>query len=310
MNNQNPTNHEYEYKGLCINGFLMIFFTFIFIPVLIVLSIIWGQSNLVAGIICTVPLFIIFILGCVGYFTQEPNVARVMIFFGKYKGTCKKVGYYWVNPFMNRKKLSLRIQNMDIDPIKVNDKIGNPVLIGMVLVWRIKDTYKVVFDLDSQSLGAQGGISNAALSNFVRIQSDAALREVTGKFAYDNTDLTRTDELTLRDSGNEISELLEHKINERLAMAGIEVVEARINYLAYAPEIAAVMLRRQQASAIITAREKIVEGAVSMVEMALRNLDEKKVVRLTDEQKASMVGNLLAVLCADEPLTPTLNATV
>lgn len=310
MNSQNNTNHEYEYKGLCINGFLMIFFTFVFIPLLLVLSIIWGQSNPVGGIICAVPLFIIFILGCVGYFTQEPNMARVMIFFGKYKGTCKKVGYYWVNPFMNRKKLSLRIQNMDIDPIKVNDKIGNPVLIGMVLVWRIKDTYKVVFDLDSQSLGAQGGISNAALANFVRIQSDAALREVTGKFAYDNTDMTRTDELTLRDSGNEISELLEHKINERLAMAGIEVVEARINYLAYAPEIAAVMLRRQQASAIITAREKIVEGAVSMVEMALRNLDEKKVVKLTDEQKASMVGNLLAVLCADEPLTPTLNATV
>ncbi|MDE6006000.1 MAG: SPFH domain-containing protein [Muribaculaceae bacterium] len=310
MNDQNPINHEYEYKGLCINGFLMIFFTFVFIPVLIALSITWSQSNPAWGIACTVPLFIIFILGCVGYFTQEPNMARVMIFFGKYKGTCKKVGYYWVNPFMNRKKLSLRIQNMDIDPIKVNDKIGNPVLIGMVLVWRIKDTYKVVFDLDSQSLGVQGGISNAALSNFVRIQSDAALREVTGKFAYDNTDMNRTDELTLRDSGTEISELLEHKINERLAMAGIEVVEARINYLAYAPEIAAVMLRRQQASAIITAREKIVEGAVSMVEMALRNLEEKQVVKLTDEQKASMVGNLLAVLCADEPLTPTLNANV
>lgn len=307
----NATDREYEYRGLCINGFLMIFFTFILIPALMILAIVYGgEENPGISVGLTVPLFILFVLSCVGYFTQEPNVARVMIFFGKYKGTCKKVGYYWVNPFLSRKKLSLRIRNMDIDPIKVNDKIGNPVLIGMVLVWKIKDTYKVVFDLDSQSLGAQGGINNTALSNFVRIQSDAALREVTGHFAYDNTDINDSDELTLRDSGSQISELLEKKINERLAMAGIEVVEARINYLAYAPEIAAVMLRRQQASAIITAREKIVEGAVSMVDMALRTLDEKQVVKLTNEQKASMVGNLLAVLCADEPLTPTLNANV
>lgn len=311
MDKTNNIDREYEYKGLCINGFLMIFFTFILIPALMVLAIIsGGEDNPGISVGLTLPLFIIFVLGCVGYFTQEPNVARVMIFFGKYKGTCKKVGYYWVNPFMSRKKLSLRIRNMDIEPIKVNDKIGNPVLIGMVLVWKIKDTYKVVFDLDSQSLGAQGGINNAALSNFVRIQSDAALREVTGHYAYDNTDANNDDELTLRDSGSQISEMLERKINERLAMAGIEVVVARINYLAYAPEIAAVMLRRQQASAIITAREKIVEGAVSMVEMALRTLDEKQVVTLSNEQKASMVGNLLAVLCADEPLTPTLNANV
>ncbi len=312
MDNKNHTNdHEYEYRGLCVNGFLMIFFTFILLPALMILAIVkGGEDNPGLSVGGTIPLFILFVLGCVGYFTQEPNVARVMIFFGKYKGTCKKVGYYWVNPFMSRKKLSLRIRNMDIEPIKVNDKIGNPVLIGMVLVWKIKDTYKVVFDLDSQSLGAQGGINNAALSNFVRIQSDAALREVTGHFAYDNTDAHDDNELTLRDSGSQISEMLERKINERLAMAGIEVVEARINYLAYAPEIAAVMLRRQQASAIITAREKIVEGAVSMVEMALRTLDEKQVVKLSDAQKASMVGNLLAVLCADEPLTPTLNANV
>lgn len=307
----NNQDHEYEYRGLCINGFVMILFTFILIPALIALTIcMTDEDNVGPSMAILLPLFLLFILGCVGYFTQEPNMARVMIFFGKYKGTCKRVGYFWVNPFMSRKKLSLRIQNMDIDPIKVNDKIGNPVLIGMVLVWRIKDTYKVVFDLDSQSLGVAGGINNAALSNFVRIQSDAALREVTGHFAYDNTDAHNEEELTLRDSGSQISEMLEKKINERLAMAGIEVVEARINYLAYAPEIAAVMLRRQQASAIITAREKIVEGAVSMVDMALRTLDEKNVVKLSDEQKASMVGNLLAVLCADEPLTPTLNANV
>lgn len=305
-------NHEFEYKGLCINGFLMIIFTFVLIPVLFGLTIANAdEDHIGTSIAIALPLLVLFIIGCVGYFVQEPNVARVMIFFGKYKGTCKKVGYYWVNPFLNRKKLSLRIRNMDIEPIKVNDKIGNPVLIGMVLVWKIRDTYKVVFDLDSQSLGAQNNsISNLALENFVRIQSDAALREVTGHFAYDQTDSSRPDELTLRDSGQEINDLLEKKINERLAMAGMEVVEARINYLAYAPEIAAVMLRRQQASAIITAREKIVEGAVSMVEMALSTLEEKDVVKLSNDQKASMVGNLLAVLCADEPLTPTLNANV
>lgn len=305
-------NREYEYNGLCINGFVMIFFVFILIPLLILLTGLYlvGSNPIAAGIIICV-LALIFILGCVGYFVQEPNVARVMIFFGKYKGTCKKVGYYWTNPFLIRKKLSLRIRNMDIEPIKVNDKVGNPVLIGMVLVWKIKDTYRVVFDLDSQSLGAQtSSINNAALQNFVRIQSDAALREVTGHFAYDQTDSGNADELTLRDSGQEINDLLERKINERLAMAGMEVVEARINYLAYAPEIAAVMLRRQQASAIITAREKIVEGAVSMVEMALGTLEKKEIVKLTNDQKASMVGNLLAVLCADEPLTPTLNANV
>lgn len=306
------TNREYEYQGLCINGFLMIFFTFILLPALMILIIINTTEDTIGrSVAILLPLFFIFILGCVGYFVQEPNVARVMIFFGKYKGTCKKVGYFWVNPFLNRKKLSLRIRNMDIEPIKVNDKIGNPVLIGMVLVWRIRDTYKVVFDLDSQSLGGQtNSISNQALQNFVRIQSDAALREVTGHFAYDQTDSGTSNELTLRDSGQEINDLLEKKINERLAMAGMEVVEARINYLAYAPEIAAVMLRRQQASAIITAREKIVEGAVSMVEMALTTLEEKNVVTLSNDQKASMVGNLLAVLCADEPLTPTLNANV
>ncbi|MDE6009390.1 MAG: SPFH domain-containing protein [Muribaculaceae bacterium] len=304
-------NHEYEYGGLCVNGFAMIFFTFILIPLLIVATLLLGgEDNLIWTIPISVLLFIIFILGCVGYFVQEPNEARVMIFFGKYAGTCKKIGYYWVNPFLNRSKLSLRIRNMDIEPIKVNDKVGNPVLIGMVLVWRIKDTYKVVFDLDSKSLGSTGGtINQGALEKFVRIQSDAALREVTGHFAYDQSDANNPDEVTLRDGGTTINELLERKINERLAMAGLEVIEARLNYLAYAPEIAAVMLRRQQASAIITAREKIVEGAVSMVEMALERIEKSEIVKLDNEKKAAMVSNLLVVLCTDEPVTPTLNTT-
>ena len=301
-------NQEYEYRGLVINGFAMIFFTFILIPGLIVLfSITLIESVTALGVVLDAILAILFVFGCVGYFVQEPNQARVMIFFGKYRGTCRKTGYYWVNPLMNRKKLSLRIRNMDIEPIKVNDKIGNPVLIGMVLVWKIKDTYKAVFDIDTQGVGNMG-VSNAALEKFVRIQSDAALREVTGKFAYDETD-HNSKELTLRAGGEEINQILEEKLNERLALAGMEVVEARLNYLAYAPEIAAVMLRRQQASAIITAREKIVEGAVSMVKMAMKQLKNENVVTLSEEKKAALVSNLLVVLCADEPSQPVLNTT-
>ena len=297
---------EYEYKGFVINGFGMIFFTFILIPVLFIfINLTLFESSQALSVILDIVLIILFVLGCVGYFVQEPNQARVIIFFGNYKGTCRKTGYFWINPFMTKKKLSLRIRNMDIEPIKVNDKIGNPVLIGMVLVWKIKDTYKAVFDIDTQNT-ITGGFNSNALEKFVRIQSDAALREVTGQFAYDES--TRdSNELTLRSGGEEINELLEHKLNERLALAGMEVVEARINYLAYAPEIAAVMLRRQQASAIITAREKIVEGAVSMVKMALQQLEDEEVVTLDEERKAAMVSNLLVVLCADEPAQPVLN---
>ena len=301
---------EYPYKGLCISGLSMLFFTFILIPAIIV-SVLsaWGDTAPGVAYPVAAVAFIVFILGCIGYFTQEPNEARVMIFFGKYKGTCRQTGYYWVNPFVSRKKLSLRIRNMDIEPIKVNDKVGNPVLIGMVLVWKIKDTYRAVFDIDSQSLvsGVGGSsVSNSALEKFVRIQSDAALREVTGHFAYDQVD-GNPEELTLRDGGDEINELLERKINERLAIAGMEVVEARLNYLAYAPEIAAVMLRRQQASAIISAREKIVEGAVSMVKMALDRIESDDVAKFDDARKAALVGNLLVVLCSDEPAQPVLN---
>lgn len=304
MNEKKGNNREYEFRGLQMNGFVMIFFTFILIPILIGMCWVSGMDEGLAAV-CSTVLAVIFVLGTIGYVVQQPNEARVMIFFGKYVGTLRKEGYMWVNPFVSRKKLSLRIRNMDIDPIKVNDKVGNPVLIGMVLVWRIKDTYRVVFDLDSQSLGAAGGINNAALEHFVRIQSDAALREVTGQFAYDKT-TEHDEELTLRDGGDEINELLERKINERLAMAGIEVVEARLNYLAYAPEIAAVMLRRQQAAAIITAREKIVEGAVSMVEMALSDIEKRGIVRLSEEKKADMVGNLLMILCSDDAAQPVI----
>ncbi len=309
---ENPgTFHEMKetpYVSWAIPGFAMLFFTFILIPaIIIVMMAMFAEENPGLAFGVSVPLFILFILGCMGYVVQEPNEARVMIFFGKYVGTFSKVGYYWLNPFITRRKLSLRVRNMDIDPIKVNDKQGNPVMIGMVLVWKIRDTYRAVFDIDSAS-SANGTFNMRALESFVSIQSDAALREVTGRFAYDTTD-NASDELTLRGGGEEINELLEHKINERLGIAGMEVVEARINYLAYAPEIAAVMLRRQQATAIISAREKIVEGAVSMVEMALDKIEKDNIAEFTADQKANMVSNLLVVLCSDEPATPVLNAS-
>mgnify|MGYP003071391702 CR=1 FL=1 len=236
-----------------------------------------------------------------------------MVFFGNYRGTFYETGFWWVNPFMSAKPVSMRARNLNVDPIKVNDKTGNPILIGLVLVWRIKrdDIYKAVFEIDAAPAAPGQGVSASArmnvLQNFVNVQSDAALRQVAGCYAYDDNGV-KGEALTLRSNSEEINEQLEAKLNERLAMAGIEVVEARINYLAYAPEIAAVMLRRQQADAVIAAREKIVEGAVSMVHMALDRLSDEQVVELDEERKAAMVSNLLVVLCADEAAQPVVNA--
>ena len=206
----------------------------------------------------------------------------------------------------------MRARNLDVEPIKVNDKIGNPVLIGLVLVWKLKDTYKAMFEIDAQTMASKAGVATvagrmSAFEAFVRVQSDAALRQVAGEYAYDDNDQDQG-ELTLRGGGEEINDRLEKQLNERLAMAGMEIVEARINYLAYAPEIAAVMLRRQQATAIISAREKIVEGAVSMVKMALDKLSGEEIVELDEDKKAAMVSNLLVVLCADEPAQPVVNS--
>ena len=204
---------------------------------------------------------------------------------------------------------------MDVPPIKVNDKNGNPIMIGLVLVWKIADTYKAVFDIDVDTLTstAQHGEQNQqsqqqlkGYDSFVHVQSDAALRKVAGHYAYDNID-HNSSELTLRSGAEEINNQLEEELRSRLSIAGIEIVEARINYLAYAAEIASVMLRRQQADAIISAREKIVEGAVSMVELALNKLSEREVVQLDEEKKATMVSNLLVVLCADESASPVIN---
>lgn len=309
---------EFSYEGRVYNGFVMLLLS-ILIPFIVAgFFYLLPEDSEILMIIIGIFAFFVEILVLCGFFILQPNQARVMIFFGKYRGTYRNTGFFWVNPFINKKKISLRIRNMDIAPIKVNDKVGNPVMIGMVLVWKVKDTYRAVFDVDAGDVSPikissdgkisadQGDAVAKALNDFVGIQSDAALREVTGKYAYDEESGSHED-ITLRSDANEINEQLEAKLNDRLAMAGIEVVEARLNYLAYAPEIAAVMLRRQQASAIISAREKIVEGAVSMVKMALDQLSEDNIVELDEERKASMVSNLLVVLCADEPAQPVLN---
>lgn len=305
-------NQEFSFKGFTMNGFAMLFIN-LAITALAGVILYFGVDAEDGWLITLGSLLLLTtIINWCGFVMVEPNEARVMMFFGKYRGTYKTVGYHWINPFVNTKKLSLRARNLDAQPIKVNDKQGNPVMIGMVLVWRLKDTYKAMFEIDSQTMASNAATVGAnvssimrAFENFVQIQSDAALRQVAGLYAYDNT--TTNDELTLRSGGDEVNEQLKEQLEERLAMAGIEIVEARINYLAYAPEIAAVMLRRQQATAIIAAREKIVEGAVSMVKLALDKLSTDKVVALDDEHKAAMVSNLMVVLCSDDSAQPVVN---
>lgn len=229
-----------------------------------------------------------------GHFVVNPNQSVVLTLFGKYKGTQKLNGFYWVNPFYSRKKISLRARNLDSSPIKVNDKLANPIMIGVVLVWKVENTFKAAFDVDDYE-------------HFVTVQSDAAIRHLAGSYPYDNFDDEEM-ELTLRSGGDEINQRLEDSLSDRLAIAGIKVIEARINYLAYAEEIAQAMLKRQQATAIIAARAKIVEGAVSMVEMALEKLKSNNVVELDEERKAAMVSNLLVVLVSDKDVSPVVNS--
>lgn len=314
-------NKEFIFSGKTLSGIPMLILNLLIYAVAIALIVLAftvfdGSAAPVSGVGGLV-LFIANIFISCGFVLVEPGEAKVMMFFGKYRGTFTRPGYSWVNPFLSVKKLSLRARNLDAEPIKVNDKTGNPVMIGMVLVWKLKDTYKAMFEIDAQTMAQAKANPNAtsasaagimdAFEKFVRIQADAALRQVAGQYAYDNGE-DEDDRLTLRDGSDEINKELEAKIDERLAMAGIEVIEARINYLAYAPEIAAVMLRRQQATAIIAARGKIVEGAVSMVKMALDKLSEDDIVELDEEKKAAMVSNLLVVLCGDDTAQPVINA--
>jgi regulator of protease activity HflC (stomatin/prohibitin superfamily) len=247
-------------------------------------SIIW------LGVICT----LLFVLVTIGFTVVNPNESCVMVLFGAYKGTIRENGFFWVNPFYTKRKISLRARNFDSEPIKVNDKIGNPIKIGFVLVWRVADTFKSAFVVDDYQ-------------HFVLVQSDAALRKLAGLYPYDNFE-DHEAVIALRSGGEEINDELEREIRERLLIAGIEVIEARINYIAYAEEIANAMLRRQQASAVVSARFKIVEGAVSMVQMALDQLSDKNIVELDEEKKAAMVSNLMVVLCGDKDATPIVNA--
>ncbi|WP_370861912.1 SPFH domain-containing protein [Parabacteroides faecis] len=281
---------EKAFDGIRLSGFLAILFILVILGASIFMFTLKQPWSIVLGIIGA--LCAIFM--CYGLIIIQPNNSRVMTFFGKYVGTIIENGFFWVNPLLLKTKVTLRIFNLNLEPIKVNDKVGNPVMIGAVVVWRIKDTYKATFDISGD------------VKSFVQIQSDAALRQVAGMYAYDTNETT--DKVTLRsDNEGEVTKRLEDELNSRLTLAGIEVVEARINYLAYASEIAGVMLRRQQADAIIAARERIVEGAVSMVHLALEKLEKDSIVELDEEKKATMVSNLLVVLCADESAQPVIN---
>lgn len=238
-----------------------------------------------------IPIMLIMLRG---FFTVNPNGSKVLVLFGEYKGTVKDNGFFWTNPFYTREAISLRARNFDSERVKVNDKVGNPIMINVILVWKVDDTYKAAFDVDHYP-------------EFVRVQTDAAVRKLAGSYPYDNFDDARA-ELTLRSGMDEVNTALENEITERLAMAGIQVMEARIGYLAYAPEIASAMLKRQQAVAIVAARKKIVEGAVGMVEDALAQLSADGIIDFDDDKKASMVSNLMVVLCSDKEVMPVVNA--
>ena len=287
------------FQGRACSGFLMISVSILLLAAGIAL-IIYSEvnkaelGNSIYNTLCifAVLLLIIAPVLLIGLMILEPNQARAMVFFGKYRGTFTRTGFFWVNPFYSKKKVSLRARN---------------ILVGLILVWKVEDVYKAIFEIDTQNIAAGNTGIMTALESFVRVQSDAALRQVAGNYAYDNLGMEEADTITLRSGGDTINSELVEKLNERLEMAGISVLEARINYLAYAPEIAAVMLRRQQAEAIISAREKIVEGAVSMVQMALKEINDKDIVELDEAKKAAMVSNLLVVLCADEAAQPVLN---
>ena len=309
-------NKNFEYTGWKINGFVALVLILAAIAAGVVMIVRGAETEVPGGpilVVSGIVLILFALIACKGFLLLEPNEARVLTFFGKYRGSFYNTGFWWVNFLMSSKNISLRARNLNAEPIKVNDKSGNPIMIGLVLVWRLKrdEIYRSVFDIDATA-DSSGMVTQSSrmrmLENFGSVQSDAALRQVAGCYAYDNNLSGEEEEVTLRSSSEEINNLLEERLSERLAIAGIEVVEARINYLAYAPEIAAVMLRRQQADAIIAAREKIVEGAVSMVKMALDKLSTDEVVELDDERKAAMVTNMLVVLCADESAQPVVNA--
>jgi len=244
-------------------------------------------------VLCFILLILDVVLVIPGIMIVNPNDSKVLTLFGKYVGTVRTDGLFWVNPFTSKKRVSLRAFNLNGQQLKVNDKVGNPIEIAAVIVWQIKDTASAIFAVENYL-------------QYVNIQSEAAVLHLANSFPYDNME-DETATITLRGGAEQVSHLLETELNERLERAGIEVLEARISHLAYAPEIAHSMLQVQQASAIISARRLIVEGAVGMVEMALNKLSEKNIVELDEERKAAMVSNLLVVLCGDRSVNPVVN---
>lgn len=303
---------NYTYSGWKLNGFVALVLNLALVAAMVYSIVVLANSDelVVWALVTLIATAIISFIMLFGYIMLEPNESRVLLFFGNYRGTFYDTGFWWINPFMTAKKLSMRARNLNVDPIKVNDKAGNPILIGLVVVWKIKNdgAYNAVFEIDApEVVGTTSNTRMNVLENFVAVQSDSALRQVAGMYAYDENTKGESEEVTLRSGGDEINDRLTDELNDRLSIAGIEVIEARLNYLAYAPEIAAAMLRRQQADAIISAREKIVEGAVSMVKIALERLSTEEVVELDEERKAAMVSNLLVVLCADEAAQPVVN---
>ena len=268
------------------SGYLILFLGLLLIGAAVMCFI--GEIFWLGALLVFVSLFLL-----AGLMVVDPNESMVMVLFGAYRGTVKTNGFWWNIPFYSRKKISLRARNFDSEPIKVNDKNGNPIKIGFVLVWKVENTFKAAFDVDNYE-------------HFVLVQSDAALRKLAGLYPYDNWE-GHENEMTLRSGGEEVNDELEREIRERLIIAGINVIEARINYIAYSEEIAGAMLRRQQATAVVAARFKIVEGAVSMVEMALEQLSVKGIIDLDEEKKAAMVSNLMVVLCGDKDPNPIIN---
>lgn len=269
-----------------ISGYIMVFIELLIIAAIILFIV---SGKFVLGILAGITF--IFILP--GFFIVEPNKAMVLLLFGAYKGSVKSNGFFWVNPLMVKQKISLRVRNFENTPLKVNDKIGNPVMVGTIVVWKVEDTFKASFEVNDYE-------------NFVHLQADAAVRKMAGLYPYDNFEAEDA-EVTLRSGVEDVNQSLEDEISERLQHAGIKVIEARISHLAYASEIASAMLQRQQASAIVAARRKIVDGAVGMVEMALDDLKEKEIIDFDVEKRATMVSNLMVVLCSDKSASPVLN---
>jgi len=249
----------------------------------------FSSNNNVLGI-ALIPVLIIITKGLI---VVSPNSSKVFLLFGDYKGSVKQNGLFWINPLYTRTSLSLRARNFESEKIKVNDKMGNPIMISVILVWKVKDTFKATFEVDNYE-------------NFIRIQTDSAVRKLAGSFPYDHFEDEKAT-VTLSTNFDDVNKALEREVTERLEIAGIEVVESRIGYLAYAPEIAHSMLRRQQASAVVAARHKIVEGAVGMVESALKLLADKEIIEFDEDRKAAMVSNLMVVLCGDSETKPVIN---